>query len=78
MNEYVADRFRARKVVGGAVVIARNGEVLYANAYGHRNATKKELTTLDTCFRIASVTKLVSAVGLMQLIEERASTWKPP
>ena len=78
MNEYVADRFRARKVVGGAVVIARNGEVLYASAYGHRNATKKELTTLDTCFRIASVTKLVSAVGLMQLIEERGIDLETP
>ena len=71
MNDFVADRFKGRKVVGGAVVIARDGEVLYGRAYGHKNASKNDLVTLDTCFRIASVTKLVSVVGLMQLIEER-------
>ena len=70
LDEYVADRFRGRKVVGGAVIIAKDGEVLYSNTYGHKNATKKELVTLDTCFRIASVTKLVSVIGLMQLVEK--------
>ena len=70
LDAFVADRFLARKVVGGAVIIARDGEVVYSNAYGHRNAGRNQLVTLDTCFRIASVTKLVSAVGLMQLIEE--------
>ena len=71
LDEYVAARFRARKVVGGAVIIARDGEILYSYDYGYHTQAKRATVTLDTCFRIASVTKLVSAVGLMQLIEEK-------
>lgn len=71
MDEYVQERFRARKIVGGAVVIALDGEVLYSYAYGYKTNTRREAVTLDTCYRIASVTKLVSAVGLMQLLTEQ-------
>lgn len=71
LDEYAAARFQARKIVGGAVIIARDGEILYSYAYGYHTPAKRTVITLDTCFRIASVTKLVSAVGLMQLIEEK-------
>ena len=71
MDEYVASRFRARDVIGGALIIAKDGEILYSYDYGYKTNSKRETVTLDSCYRIASVTKLVSAVGLMQLIEEK-------
>lgn len=70
MDAYTVARFRARKIVGGAVIIARDGEILYAYDYGWKNAAKTQLVTLDSCFHVASVTKMVSAIGLMQLIEK--------
>lgn len=70
-EEYAHARFRGRDIVGGAVIISRNGEILFSSAYGYKNAGQNKPVTLDTCFRIASVTKLVSAVGLMKLIEEK-------
>lgn len=78
MEEYAAARFRGRKIVGGAVIISRNGETLFSTTYGYKNARKNQPVTLDTCFRIASVTKLVSAVGLMQLIEEKGISLETP
>ena len=71
MDQYVDARYKARKIVGGAVIIARDGEILYSHTYGHHTTSKRTDFTLDSCLRIASVTKLVSAVGLMQLIEEK-------
>ena len=71
MDAYAACRFQARDVVGGAVIIARNGEILYGYAYGHKNASRTWPVTLDTCFHAASVTKMVSAIGLMHLLEEK-------
>ncbi len=71
MDLFVSDRFKARKVVGGAVIIAKDGEILYSYDYGHKTNSRREAVTLDSCFRIASVTKLVSAVGLMKLLEEK-------
>ena len=71
MDAYTARRFQARDVVGGAVIIARDGEILYSYDYGYKNASRTWPVTLDTCFHAASVTKMVSAIGLMQLLEEK-------
>lgn len=71
MDEYVDDRFNGRDIVGGAVIIAKDGEIIYSHTYGYHTKARRDKVTLDTCYRIASVTKLVSAVGLMQLIEEK-------
>lgn len=70
LDAWAAARFRERDVVGGAVVIMKDGEVLYSYDYGYKQASKREAVTLDTCFHAASVTKMVSAVGLMQLLED--------
>ncbi len=70
MDSFSEHCFKARNVVGGAVVITRNGKTLYSFSYGYKDARRTQAVTADTCFRIASVTKLVSAVGLMQLFEQ--------
>ena len=70
MDDYARTRFRVRDVVGGAVVIALNGEIVYGYDYGYKNVSKTKPVTLDTCFHAASVTKMVSAIGLMQLLTD--------
>lgn len=69
-DSYARERFRERNIVGGAVVIMKDGKVLYSYDYGYKKASRREEVTLDTCFHTASVTKMVSAVGLMQLLED--------
>ncbi len=71
MARFTRDKFAGRKVVGGAVVIALNGEVVYAESYGFKDSRQSQPVTLNTCFRAASVTKLVSAIGLLQLMEKK-------
>lgn len=78
MDEYVVARFNARNVVGGAVMIAREGEILYSYAFGHKNASRTWPVSLDTCFHAASVTKMVSAVGLLQLLEQQEISLDTP
>ena len=70
LEAYARDRFRERRITGGGVVIARDGEVLFSYAYGYRDGLKSNRATLDTCYQAASVTKLVSAIGLLQLLED--------
>ncbi len=62
-------RFWVRDAVNGAVVVARDGEELFRYAYGTHGNGGKEPVTADTLYRIASVTKMVTAVGVMQLME---------
>ncbi len=70
LNAFAEYAFKARKVQGGAVIIAEGDDVLFSYAYGYRDAQRTQPVTLDTCFRVASVTKLVTAIGLMQLYEQ--------
>jgi methyl acetate hydrolase len=62
----------ARKDVPGVVALVTDRErVLYQGAFGIADvATSRPLTT-DALFRIASMTKPVASVALMQLIEQR-------
>lgn len=69
-DDFARARFRERGVVGGGVVIARHGQVLFSYGYGYRDGLHTRPATPDTCFQAASVTKLVSAVGLLQLLED--------
>ena len=68
--EWMEHAFCSRDVVGGAVIVSRCGEEVFSYTYGSGNARKSVPVTLDTCYRIASVTKMVTAVGLMQLYEQ--------
>src|SRR3981189_3160685 len=60
-----------RKVVPGVVALITDRErVLYQSAFGVADvATGRPLTT-DALFRIASMTKPVTSVALMQLVEQ--------
>ena len=58
--------------VGGAVIIAKEGEIVYEHYYGYASKTGRIPVTEETYFRIASVTKMVTAIRVMQLAEEGA------
>ncbi len=68
--DWMTRQFKTRDVIGGAVIISRYGETVFSMTYGSKSAHVYDPVTLDTCFRIASVTKMVSAVGLMRLYDQ--------
>jgi CubicO group peptidase (beta-lactamase class C family) len=56
--------------VPGVVALATHGaEQIYQGAFGKRNAVDGPGMTLDTMFWIASMTKAVTSVAVMQLVE---------
>jgi D-alanyl-D-alanine carboxypeptidase len=59
----VADRF------SGAALIARDGEVRFADAYGNADRARAIPNTLETRFRIGSMNKMFTAVATLQLVE---------
>ncbi len=44
--------------------------ILYEGAFGVRSAGRPEPMTVDTLFRIASMTKVITSIAAMQLVEE--------
>ena len=57
------------KVVGLAVAVVKNNQVIYTNAFGKKNLETNTPLTNDCLFRIASISKSFSATSIMQLVE---------
>ena len=62
-NQASADRF------AGAVLVARQGKPIFAQAYGLADREHKIPNTLHTRFTIASMNKMFTAVATMQLVQ---------
>ena len=66
LQEYVA----GERLPGAVTVVARRGQIVYSKAVGHRDREAGTPMRTDTIFRIASQTKALVSVGIMQLQEE--------
>ncbi len=62
----------------GAVLIAKNGKTLFAQAYGQADREKKTANTLKTRFRLGSMNKMFTAVGTLQLVQSGKLDLKAP
>jgi methyl acetate hydrolase len=60
----------AKEVPGVVAVAANDRGVIYEGAFGTRNLAQGPAMTLDTIFRLASMTKAVTSVAAMQLVEQ--------
>jgi CubicO group peptidase (beta-lactamase class C family) len=66
------DRLAEKHKAMGSLVIAKDGNVLYARAigYGQIDGTEKKPLTAASRFRIGSITKMFTAAMTLQLVEE--------
>jgi CubicO group peptidase (beta-lactamase class C family) len=59
-----------RQIAGGAVLVARRGKVVYFAASGMQDAEAGVPTVSATIYRMASMTKPITSVAAMMLVEE--------
>ena len=70
------DRFLAERYVepgllpGALLLVARRGELVHKCVLGHASLARNERLQEDTIFRIYSMTKPVTSIALMMLVEE--------
>ncbi len=60
----------AGAVAGVVALVTTKDEFLYVKAFGQRDVAKRIPMSTDTIFRIASMTKPVTSVGIMMLYEQ--------
>jgi methyl acetate hydrolase len=70
--------FETGDVPGVVALAATDRGILYEGAFGYRETTSGSAMRLDTIFRIASMTKAVTAVAAMQLVEAAKLTLDEP
>ena len=64
-----AEELAASDEFSGAVLVARDGDVLLRRAWGRANREAGSRNTPDTKFRISSMNKMFTAVATLQLVE---------
>lgn len=65
----VREEMERQELVGVAVGVIREGEVAYTAGYGYADREEEVPVTDDTLFRWASISKPVTAIAAMQLVE---------
>ena len=66
-----AEKYRQKhNVPGMSVAIAKNGKIIYANGFGWKNVEKKIKASKLTRYRLASVSKPVTAILAMEMREK--------
>ena len=65
------NRLDAERAFSGAVLVARGDEVLFERAYGMADETRKLRNNSGTKFNMGSNNKMLTAVAIMQLVEQK-------
>src|SRR5687767_287883 len=68
IDAYIAARMKDLRIPGVAVGIVRNDQIVYLKGFGIADPSGRPVTP-QTSFRLASVSKTITALAIMQLVE---------
>ena len=78
VEENVPEMMREARLPGFSIAVVKDGETIYADAFGARDTEKNLPATTDTLFGIGSITKSFVAISILQLAEQGALTLDDP
>ena len=71
VDKAVLDFMQTIDATAAAVAISKDGKLVFSRGYGHSDAAKKTPTPPDTLFRIASVSKPITAAMVRAAIRDK-------
>jgi CubicO group peptidase (beta-lactamase class C family) len=69
-DSLITDFMQRFHIVGASVSVAKQGRLVYSKGYGMADKDLQDPVTPKNLFRIASVSKLITAVAIMKLVED--------
>ena len=70
LDEAMLGLLRKHGIPGGALAVARAGQVVYAKGFGFGNRERGIPATADSRFRLASLSKSFTAMAVLKLVEQ--------
>lgn len=70
IDQALEEAIAGGEIPGAVALVARNGDVVYHKAFGYADIDSQTPMAIDTIFRIASMTKAITSVGVMMLYEQ--------
>jgi CubicO group peptidase (beta-lactamase class C family) len=71
LDAFIASRMKRSGIPGLSMAILHDGAVVYENAYGIADLEHAVPVARDSRFKIASLTKPITAIAVLQLVESR-------
>ena len=68
-DRVISDLMKKHKVPGGAVSVVKDGKLVYARGFGYADVENKVTVAPHALFRTASVSKPITAVAILKLVE---------
>jgi CubicO group peptidase (beta-lactamase class C family) len=89
LDAYVREQMARRRISGASLAIIQDGRIVVARAYGVVDETSRAPVTTATLFQAGSISKPVSALGALHLVEAgrlsldgdvnaKLTSWKVP
>jgi len=70
VEKTVSSFMRRWSIAGASIAVSKDGKLIYARGFGFADTASREKTQPYSKFRIASISKLITAVAVMKLVEE--------
>ncbi len=68
-DNMMRDFVRDNKIPGASLAVAKDGRLVYARGFGYADLEAKQPVQPESLFRIASISKPVTAVAVMRLVD---------
>lgn len=73
IDEIVQEAIKLKAIPGCQVLIARKGQVIWNQAYGHQTYAKRKAITQQTVYDVASITKVSATLQAIKYLYDRDS-----
>ena len=70
IGSYLHNEVLTGKIAGAVLLIQQHGKPVYSQSFGMRSVAAKARMTPDTIFRIYSMSKAITSVAAMMLVED--------
>jgi len=70
IDDLISEDIKENKIPGAVVLVGNEDEIIFEKAYGIKNPETNENYNVDDIFRIASMTKAITSIGVLKLWEE--------
>ena len=70
IDDIISEDIKENKIPGAVVLVGNEDKIIFEKAYGIKNPETNEKYNTDDIFRIASMTKAITSIGILKLWEE--------
>lgn len=70
IDDHILKYMEEKKLPGGSFLVAKQGKIIYKKSFGYRDSKNDQAYGDGDIWRLASMTKAVTAVSIMQLYEQ--------